>query len=97
MHAGFPGELQTPNEAMFVMGTWSMIVATGAPAITSDPLGVTTKEQGILPNGHMSMAPSVTKGPIDEVAPPGHSAHQIKTGLPKWENLVDDRPKTPSR
>jgi hypothetical protein len=58
--AGLAGELQAPKEAMFSIGTKSMIVATMAVAVTVAPWGVTVNGDGVFPIGHIRVAPATT-------------------------------------
>jgi hypothetical protein len=58
--AGLAGELHAPKEAMFAMGTKSMMVATVVVAVIIAPWGVTVNGDGVFPIGHISIAPSTT-------------------------------------
>jgi hypothetical protein len=50
-----------PNVNIFVIGTWSMMVAAiMLPAITGEPFGMTTRELGATPKLHMIVAPITT-------------------------------------
>jgi hypothetical protein len=49
---GFERVEHIPNDAMFNIGTKSMIVATGIPQIRTGTFGRTTSGHGAIPNEH---------------------------------------------
>jgi hypothetical protein len=57
---GFAKELHMPNGGMFNIGTWSMMLAEGAPDSTR-LAGNTLSVDGAAPNGHFSIAPEHTR------------------------------------
>src|SRR5579859_4913985 len=73
MTAGFEGELHIPNDAMFVSGTKSLIVArrtagAGAVATCGGP-GITVSAAGVVPISHIICAPSATRIAIRIIFP----------------------------
>jgi hypothetical protein len=59
---GFVGAMHIPNGAMFIIGTWSMIVAAGWPPIVTKLVGMTVRVDGAAPNEHVNAAPLLTSG-----------------------------------
>ena len=57
---GLAKELHIPNGGMFNIGTWSMMLAEGAPDSTRFA-GSTLSVDGAAPNGHFSIAPEHTR------------------------------------
>jgi hypothetical protein len=57
---GFAMELHIPNGGMFNIGTWSMMLAEGAPDCTR-LAGSTLSVDGAAPNGHFNIAPEQTR------------------------------------
>lgn len=57
---GLANELHIPNGGMFNIGTWSMMLADGAPESTR-LAGSTFMVDGAEPNGHFSIAPEHTR------------------------------------
>jgi hypothetical protein len=56
---GFARDMHMPNGGILVIGTQSMILAAGAPAIVLF-VGRTERVEGAMPNEHIIMAPAVT-------------------------------------
>lgn len=70
---GFAMELHMPKGMIFIMGTWSMIVAMGM-LFTTRTAGRIFKTEGAIPKLHMSVAPPNTPNPILIPLPPRRSA-----------------------
>jgi hypothetical protein len=51
--------MQTPNGITFIIGAWSMMLATGGPANTW-PTGKTASVEGAAPKLHIKLAPAHT-------------------------------------
>jgi hypothetical protein len=54
---GFCGELHIPNGLMFIIGTWSMMLAAGGPSHRTLFFGSTTNDDGATPKVHIINAP----------------------------------------
>jgi hypothetical protein len=57
---GFASELHMPNGSTFSIGTWSLMLADGAPDSTRFA-GRTFRLEGAEPNGHFNIAPAHTR------------------------------------
>jgi hypothetical protein len=60
MTLGLLGDEHMPNGWMFLIGTWSMMLAAGCVLVITLFRGGTTRALGATPNEHWSMAPLQT-------------------------------------
>jgi len=56
---GFAMDIHMPKGGMLVMGTQSIMLAAGVPAMVL-LMGKTDRAEGAMPNEHIIMAPAVT-------------------------------------
>ncbi len=61
---GLVGAEHIPNDAMFVIGAKSIMLAFGLPFSITVRAGNTTSGQGVRPKEQVMVAPVVTKAPI---------------------------------
>jgi len=54
---GLAGELHIPNGMMFIIGTWSMMLAAGGPSASTLFFGKTTSDDGAAPKVQVIIAP----------------------------------------
>jgi hypothetical protein len=59
---GFAMVIHIPKDITFIMGTKSIIDATGIPQANTADLGITTNEDGVAPHEHLQRAPQTAIG-----------------------------------
>jgi hypothetical protein len=57
---GLPGQLHIPKGMIFIIGTWSMILAASGPSASTLFFGRTTRVDGATPNVQFIIAPIET-------------------------------------
>src|ERR1017187_9151298 len=57
---GLAGDMHMPNGMMFIIGTWSMMLASGTWSVNVLFTGSTTSELGAMPKVHIMLAPMQT-------------------------------------
>jgi hypothetical protein len=62
---GLASEEHIPQPEIFTLGAKSCMVATGFPSASTELCDVTLRVAGVVPKGHITMAPAATIIPIN--------------------------------
>jgi hypothetical protein len=58
--SGLAGDMHMPNGMIFIIGMWSMMLASGTMLVITLFVGNTTSELGAIPMVHIIIAPMQT-------------------------------------